>query len=223
MNNPIRALIIDDHEMVLDALKQFVNLQQSSAIEITHTANTEREARRILQDQDFDVVVVDMRLPRDRNEPKDNESGLRIIKIIKQQFPKTRVLAISGELDKSEFILRVIRSGADGYVLKRAAGLKEVIDAIERVFRGDKVYPQEVVRFVVDTGLDTNQPSNREQEVWQLIADGLTNREIAQRLNMTLDTVKRCTSDLYSKIGVTNRAQATRKWLEEQYGLVELS
>lgn len=222
MGNPIRVLIVDDHEMVLDALKQFVNLRQFHDIKITDTVNTEQGALRILQDQNFDVAVVDMRLPRIRSESGDDEAGLRIVQVIKQRFPSTKILAISGVLYKPEFILRVIRSGADGYVLKSAVCLEQVIEAIQQVYRGEKIYPPEVVRFVVDTGLAVEQPSNREQEIWQLIADGLTNREIAQKLHISLDTVKRCTSDLYSKIGVTNRAQATRKWLEEQYGFVEL-
>lgn len=221
MDNFIKVLVVDDHETILDAIKQFADLQQNYDIRITHTAGSEQEALNMLQDQNFDVAVIDMRLPRIRNEPNDSEAGLRIVKVIKMQFPTTKILAISGELYKPEFILRVIRNGADGYVLKRAARLDQIIDAIRQVCRGEKVYPSEVIHFFVNNDPTAAQLSDREQEIWQLITDGLTNREIAQQLFISLDTVKRCTSEIYSKIGVTNRAQATRKWLEKQYGLVE--
>lgn len=222
MKEPIRVLIVDDHQIILDAFIQAARLPQNRDIEISFTAGTEKEALRVLQTQDFDVAVIDIRLPPDYGKPGDNEAGLRVIKAISEKEQAPKVLGISGVIVAPEFIVRVIRSGADGYVLKKGSKLDEVFDAVRSVHQGGKVYPSEIVQFVVDTEATWLQLTEREQEIWRLIAEGLTNQDIADELSLSIDTVKRYASELYSKIRVSNRAQATRKWLEEQYGLIEI-
>lgn len=216
MVEPIKVLVIDDHKSVTDAFMQIATFPRNRDIKIAHTVETEEDALETLRTQSFDVAVVDMRLAG------DNEAGLRIIEATAGQAHAPKMLAISAAVETPEFIVRTIRSGAAGYILKRAAHWDEIFEAIRKVHRGEKVFPPEVIQIVVEGEPTWLRLTGREQEVWQLIADGLTNREIAQRLSISLDAVKRCTSELYGKIGVSNRAQATRKWLEEQYGLIEV-
>lgn len=216
MSSPIKVLVIDDHKSVTDAFVQLATLSKNRDIEIASTVETERDSMVAVQAQRFDVVVVDMRLGG------DNEAGLRIIESLVQQSHPPRLLAISAAVEQPEFILRTIRSGAAGYILKRAVNWDEIFEAIREVHKGRKVFPMEIMQAVVESEPTWLQLTDRERKVWQLIADGLTNREISLKLDTSLDTVKRCTSELYSKLGVTNRAMATRKWLEDQYGLIEI-
>lgn len=216
MSTSIRVLVIDDHKSVTDAFVQLATLSKNHDIEIVNTAETEREALEAVQVQRFDVVVVDMQLAG------DNEAGLRIIEALAQQPRPPRLLAISAAVEQPEFILRMIRSGANGCILKRAVNWDEIFEAIREVHKGRKVFPMEMMDAVVESESTWLQLTDRERKVWQFIADGLTNREIAPKLEISLDTVKRVTSELYSKLGVTNRAMATRKWLEDQYGLIEI-
>lgn len=220
--NTIKVMIIEDHEMLLDALKSTAELAQNRDIEIVCTARNEQEALEVLQDYNLDIVVVDMQLPRALGESRDNEAGLRIIKIISAQRSDLKTLAISGVIESPELILNVLRSGAAGYVLKRGSKLEQVFNSIREIYHGKTIYPPEVVQLAISGDTTKLHLTHRERKVWKSIADGLTNREISQKLYISLDTVKRCTSELYSKIEVTNRAQATRRWLEEQYGLVEI-
>ncbi len=160
-----------------------------------------------------------MRIPRVPNGPKDNEAGLRVIRAAAGRAGAPRFLAISGVLQEPEFILRAHDAGAAGYLLKQSEGWSELFDAIRKVHQGRKAYPSEIVDWVLDGTLKKPKLTEREQEIWKLIADGLQNAEIAHELSISVDAVKRNTTELYSKIGVTNRAEAVRLWMETQYGM----
>jgi DNA-binding NarL/FixJ family response regulator len=215
----IKILIVEDQGVMLDALRQYAEQPSNRDIQIVGTAETEEDAIEVLQSRQFDIAIIDMRLPRERGGPRDNEAGLRLITLAAQQHKALKMLAMSAEMEKPAFIIRVIRSGASGYVLKEGATLGDIFDAVRNIYQGRKVYPPEVVQFLVDgNSKSLDDLTEREREVWRLVAEGLTNQEIGQRLSISLDAVKRCTSELYDKIGVANRAQATRKWLEDQYG-----
>lgn len=138
MSNPIEVLVVDDHKSVTDAFVQLAGLSKNRDIEIVNTVATESEALAAVQVQRFDVVVVDMRLAG------DNEAGLRIIETLVQQPNAPKSLAISASVEQHEFIRRTSRSGAAGYILKRAVNWDEIFEAIRKVHRGEKVFPIEI-------------------------------------------------------------------------------
>ena len=216
MVESIRVLVIDDHKHIIDAFEQFAKLSKYQDIKIANSATTEKAALNILESERFDVAVVDMRMA------SDNETGLRIIESEARKPQAPKFLAISGHVETPEFIIRALRIGAAGYMLKKSAKWDDFFEAIRKIYRGERLFPQEVIGFVIDGDPEVSRLTKREQEVWQLIAEGLTVRQIAQEMSLSINTIKRITSELYAKIDVSSRAQATRTWLEVQYGLAEV-
>lgn len=218
MTNPIKVFVVEDTEMYLGAFLQMAKLPEYHDIQIILVARNEKEALKVMQSQNFDVALVDMQLPIDEGRLLDNEAGLRIVSAITSQPGAPKVLAFSAPLEKPEFIIRVIRAGASGYVRKRGTTPTELFDAIRRVYKGRKVFPEDITQYAI--GQESNKPqlSTKELELWQLIAKGHKDKEIADMTNLSLSRVKHIASELYIKIGVANRAQAVRKWVEDQYG-----
>lgn len=223
MDTTIRVLIVDDHEMILDALKQAAEQAENQDIKIVHMAKSEQQALEAAEELVFDVAVVDMRLPPVQGKIGDNEAGIRVIRKLAEHPDKPKIVGISGYLETPEFIIRVVKSGASGYILKEGAKLMQVFEAVRKVYNGGKVYPPDIVPYLVEGNSAFLRLTPREQEVWELLAEGYSNREIAYELDISIDTAKRYVSELYRKIGVSGRALATRKWLEDQYGLKELT
>lgn len=213
MTQPIRVLVVDDHEIILGAFSTLATLPKNHDITILHTVQTEPEALEILKTQDIDVAVVDMRLGG------DNEAGLRIIATMTEQPNPPKMLAISAAVESPDFIAAIMRSGATGYVLKRAMSWDTVFEAIRKVYRGEQVLPREI-EVLMDDKITEPDITKRERKVWQLIAEGGSDQDIAEQLSIPLDVLTQCVDNLYGKIGAMNRAQATRRWLEYRYGVV---
>lgn len=215
---PIRVMLIDDQTMMLDGWQRVAAKVED--INITHTATTEKEALEILERarESFDVVVVDMEMPKG-----DPEAGLRLIEAESKKPGAPRFLAISGVMMSPEFIIRASRIGAAGYTLKTTSDLDRFFDDIRRVHRGERVFPPNIIDYVLDERSTWLQLNDRDKKIWQLIAEGKTNKEIAKELNFSVSVIKTQASELYSKLGVASRTQATRKWMEEQYGMQEFN
>jgi DNA-binding NarL/FixJ family response regulator len=201
----IRVLIADDHEVVRMGIK--VLLQRQPNMHVIGEASTGEEAVQQAVALRPDVVVMDIRMP--------GISGVEACQRITRQLPETRVVMLTSYAE-DDLLFAAIRAGASGYVLKRI-GSDDLVRTIESVGRGesalDPAMTEAVFREVRLTEKNKESAifsdlSAQEMRVLALIADGLTNREIAGRLFLGEGTVRNYVSNLLSKLHLANRAEA---------------
>lgn len=203
MTEPIRIFLLDDHEVVRHGISEL--LAAVPDFEIVGEAGTVADAVPRMLASRPDVAVLDMRLP--------DGSGLEACREIRSAHPTTYCLILTS-YDDHDAVLASVLAGASGYVLKevRTAGL---VDAIRQVAMGRSLIDPAVISQVMSrvTTRQTVDPrlqdlSTREREVLDLISEGLTNRQIGERLFLSEKTVKNYTSRLFAKLGVERRSQA---------------
>jgi DNA-binding NarL/FixJ family response regulator len=185
----LRVLVVDDHDVVQWGFRLL--LERQSWVERCLAASTGAEAVQVCRQAKPEVALVDMLL--------GSESGAEVCEEIHQVSPDTRVLLISGAGIISPNVARA--AGAAGFISKDWSAV-DVVRAVRRVSQGHEVFAE----APLDSPL-----SEREQEVLSLIATGSTNKEIAGHLHLSPHTVKEHTSAIYRKLGVRNRAEATRQ------------
>jgi DNA-binding NarL/FixJ family response regulator len=199
---PISLLYADDH---LAARLGLDRLLQGTGIELTAQASNGEEALQFLAKEKFDVVVLDIRMP--------HSDGLHALGRIKLDHPEQPVLLYS-IYDNPTYIARAVALGANGFVLKSEPG-STLIEAIKKVKGGESVWTREELRKV--TGAlstpramgDAEVPlTTRENEVLKLLANGMTNKQISEQLEISYETVKEHVQHILRKIGVTDRTQA---------------
>jgi DNA-binding NarL/FixJ family response regulator len=200
-----RVLIADDHYMVVEGIRSL--LQHQKDIEWLGHAMNAASCLSFLQNQPVDVLFLDINLP--------DKSGIDLCKEVKDKYPATRVVGISS-FNQLSFIEKMMENGASGYVLKNATQ-EELIEAIETVMDGGKFLSNEVAS-IVKKGPDPNVPviTRREKEVLGLIADGLTNSEIAEKLFISITTVDTHRKSLLTKFNVKNTASLIRLAMQYQ-------
>jgi DNA-binding NarL/FixJ family response regulator len=189
-SEPLRVLVVDDHDVVQWGFRLL--LERQSWVERCLAASDGAEAVEICRTQRPEVALVDMLL--------GSESGAEVCEEIRAVSPGTRVLLISGAGVISPFVAR--SAGASGFISKDWSAV-DVVKAVRMVSLGTEVFADHAA---LDSPL-----SEREQEVLSLIATGSTNKEIAGHLHLSPHTVKEHTSAIYRKLGVRNRAEATRQ------------
>ena len=185
----LRVLVVDDHDVVQWGFRLL--LERQPWVERCLAASTGSEAVEVCRKAQPEVALVDMLL--------GTESGAEVCEEIHQVSPDTRVLLISGAGIISPNVARA--AGAAGFISKDWSAV-DVVRAVRRVSQGHEVFAE----APLDSPL-----SEREQEVLSLIATGSTNKEIAAQLHLSPHTVKEHTSAIYRKLGVRNRAEATRQ------------
>jgi DNA-binding NarL/FixJ family response regulator len=196
----IRVLIADDHEVVRSGLK---SLLSQDGIEVVGEAADGSEAVRLAQDTKPQVVLLDVRM--------SGSDGLAALGELRQKSPETAVVILS-TYDNPTYLARALALGAHGYLLKGSRS-DELIDAIRRAASGEALWTREEIRRVSGvsaTPLDDVEIAltKRESEVLRQIASGLTNKEIAQTLSISYETVKEHVQHVLRKIGVSDRTQA---------------
>jgi DNA-binding NarL/FixJ family response regulator len=201
---PIRVLLADDQRVVREGLSMLVGLLPG--IEVVGTAADGEEAVRLGIARAPDVVLMDLRMPR--------VDGIEAIRRLAQERPQARVIALTTFADEPT-VLSALRAGARGYLTKDA-GAEEIHRAILAVARGEAALDAAVQHHVIAAAVSESAPAGelpdgltpREAEVLALIADGLTNGEIAAKLVVSQATVKSHVNHLFAKAGVRDRAQA---------------
>ena len=186
----LRVLVVDDHDVVQWGFRLL--LERQSWVERCLAARDGEEAVDVCRRLRPGVALVDMLLGA--------ESGAEVCEAIRAVSPGTRVLLISGAGAISQLVAR--SAGASGFISKDWPAV-DVVKAVRMVARGTEVFAE---HGALDSPL-----SEREQEVLSLVATGSTNKEIAARLHLSPHTVKEHTSSIYRKLGVRNRAEATRQ------------
>lgn len=198
----IKLLIADDHEVVRCGLR---SLMEGTDIKIVAEASTGEETVRLVQKHKPDVVLVDIRMP--------GGDGLNALGRIKLDQPELPVLILS-TYDNPTYVARAVALGAAGYVLK-GEPRERLIEAIEVAAAGDSIWTRDELRRVTGAlatprlSSDVEVPlTKRESEVLRQLALGLTNKEIAQALSISYETVKEHVQHILRKVGVSDRTQA---------------
>ncbi len=194
MKKPVTILLADDHAIVRMGLKAVFELEETIAV----VAEAATVPETIAAHERFkpDVTLLDLRMPG---------GGVEALKLILERKPDARVLVLtSSELE--EDIYRVIKLGAFGYAFKTTPP-EQLTEAIHAVHSGARWIPEEVARKMADR-TDTEELSQRETEVLQLVLKGLTNPEIADALSISLGTAKAHLRSILSKLQVSDRTEA---------------
>lgn len=214
----IKVLICDDQEIVCEGLKRILEIDPE--LSVVGTARDGQEALELVAQTSPDLVLMDLKMPV--------MNGIQATSKIKAQFPNTLVLILTTYTD-DEWLFDAIRSGASGYLLKDQPR-DELIQAIKGTMEGDAYIDPAVAKKVLANVAQTppvkRQPvdislSERELEVLELLAVGLSNADIAQRLYLSEGTVRNYASAIFTKLGVSDRTQAVIAAL--RYGLVDLN
>ncbi len=200
---PLRIVLIDDHEVVRTGIKALLDSQDD--MEVVGEAGTVEEGVRRVGYDEPDVAVVDVRLP--------DGSGVEACRDIRERFPDVKVLMLTSFADE-EALMSAILAGAAGYVLKRVKGTDLVRD-IRRVGAGESLLDPDMTEALF-TRLRSgpkddpllSRLSPQEREIVHHIAEGKTNKEIAEEMFLAEKTVKNYVSNLLAKLGMSRRSEA---------------
>jgi DNA-binding NarL/FixJ family response regulator len=204
MNEPITVLIVDDHAVVRRGIRAL--LEAEGDFQVAGEAGSGGEAVLLAADLAPDVVLMDLVMPE--------MDGVAATRLVKQQSPRSQVIVLTS-YHEDEHIYPAVRAGALSYLLK-SVGLEELTEAIRKAARGEAVlHPHVAARLVQElhgasqeTRLLYAALSEREREVLRLIADGLPNAQIAERLVISERTVKSHVNNILGKLQVADRTQA---------------
>ncbi len=191
----IRVLIADDHAVVRQGLRTFLDLQDD--MEVVAEAADGAEALAAAEEHTPDIVLVDLVMP--------NVDGIEAIRGLRERVPAARAIILSSFID-DEKLLPAVRAGAAGYLLKDVQP-QELVAAIRTVHAGGALlHPKVASRLLEELSTDPLTP--REREVLALIGRGMANKLIARELELSEKTVKAHVSNILAKLGVTDRTQA---------------
>ncbi|MDQ7028924.1 MAG: response regulator transcription factor [Ardenticatenia bacterium] len=210
----IKVVLADDHAVVRQGIRDF--LEESGTIAIVGEASTGEGAWQLIREHHPDVAILDVRLP--------DVSGLEITKRIRRHWPDMGVLILSA-YDDDPFVMAALQAGANGYVLK-TANADEIVTAVQAVAAGQSALDPNIVQKIMHhlsgraAGVMLEPLTAREIEVLQLVAKGLTNREIGHRLGISDRTVQGHLANIYGKLQVNSRTEAVTRAL--QLGLIDL-
>ena len=209
----IHVLIVDDHTLFRESLRSL--LKDIEGIEVVGEAESGAQAVVKTMQLQPDVVLMDIAMP--------NMNGLEATRQIKRQNPSVKILALT-MYETEQYIFEMLRAGAWGYIPKRAPA-RELISAIQAVYQGDAFLYPSVARKVLDRYLEQikagakeenhKRLTDRELQILCLIAEGKTNKEIANLLGISIRTVKTHRLNLMAKLEVHDRAQLVRYAIRE--------
>jgi DNA-binding NarL/FixJ family response regulator len=201
----IRVVVADDHPMFRDGLATL--LGAVADIELVAAVVSGEDAVRIAAEQQPDVVVMDLHMP--------GLNGIEATRRIVAESPHIGVLALT-MFDEDESVFQVMRAGARGFLLK-GADQDDILRAVRAIAHGDAIFGPAVARRMIGyfgttrrqtTGLPFAQLTDREHEVLNLVAKGHNNTEVARTLLVSPKTIRNHVSNIFTKLQVTDRAQA---------------
>lgn len=204
----LRILLADDHQILLESLTDSINL--SDKIEVVAMANNGEEVLKKLEIFDVDVLVCDMQMPV--------LDGVGTILKVRQMYPKHKILMLS-MLEDAQNIEKAIQAGASGYILKKAKRI-ELEKAIIAVANGETYFSKEILEILkIQQPTEQNIPislSIREIEILKLITKEFSSQQIANLLQISLNTVESHRKNIYRKLNIKNLAGAIRFALENK-------
>jgi DNA-binding NarL/FixJ family response regulator len=211
-----RILLADDHAVVRRGLRMVLEAQPD--LEVVAEAGDGIEAVRRGLEDDVDLAVVDITMPR--------MTGLHAARELHRHRPKLRILMLSMH-ENERYLYEALKAGASGYVLKTVAD-RDLVEAVRAAMRGEKfLYPGAMTPLIEDFLRRARQDlpvredplTTREQEVVKLVAEGYTNKQIAETLIISEKTVERHRANILEKLGMRDRVELTRYAI--RHGLTE--
>lgn len=214
----IQVLIVDDHAVLRDGIRSLLESYDDMAV--VGEASNGREAVQMVGQLAPDVVLMDVAMPE--------MDGLEATRRIAAAHPRSRVLVLT-QHDSQEYVFPILEAGAAGYLLKKVRGT-ELVSAIRAVHEGGSFLSPSVAKTVIDRSLRQREPheeesngarlTEREREVLKLVAEGLSNQEIADRLSLSIKTVMGHRANLMDKLGIHSRVELVKYAIRA--GLVEI-
>lgn len=203
---PIRILLADDHALLLEGLRSMLDAEPD--LRVVATATSGEQALDLVRREKPDVVVLDIELA--------GMSGLVVLQAIRAEALPVRVLVLTAYSDGAS-VRGALEGGADGFALKTEPP-QQTIASIRQVHRGKLVFPDAAKRWLLGRHApsDPDKLTEREAAVLALVAEGVTNAEIARRLRVSENTVKFHLQNLYTKLGVSNRTEAAAHYLRDR-------
>jgi two-component system, NarL family, response regulator DevR len=200
--NAVRVFLLDDHEIVRRGLREL--LEAEGDITVVGEAGTAEEALARIPATAPQVAVLDVRLP--------DGDGVEVCREVRSRHPEIQCLMLTSYAD-DEALFSAIMAGASGYILKQVKG-SDLIDGVRRVAAGESLLDPSVTRRVLErlrTKPEDDELSGlteQERRILDLIAEGLTNRQIGERMFLAEKTIKNYVSNLLSKLGMSRRSEA---------------
>jgi DNA-binding NarL/FixJ family response regulator len=200
---PIRVIIADDHEMILEGLH--VMLKKAPEIEIIGEASNGEQLLRLTRQLKPDVVLTDVKMPQ--------TDGVAATKKIKEEFPHIGIVALSS-YDEGRFLLDMVKAGAKGFLLKTALR-SEILEAIKKASVGESFYcahSRDKLSEIISRssqyvrGVDQELFTDRERQIIQLICEGLSSKQVAYRLCLKARTIESYRERIMMKMNVNNSA-----------------
>ena len=214
----IRVLVADDHAIIREGLRVMLGNQPDR--EVVGVATNGREAVQLVEKQEPDIAVIDLSMPE--------LNGIEANQQMLPRHPHITVIVLSIHETKP-YVYRALKAGARGYLIKETAGL-EVVDAVRAVYRGERYLSQRIADLLtnasfrnLETSIEVSPLetlSSREREILQLVAEGKTSQEIAERLSISPKTVDTYRSRLMHKIRVEDVAGLVKFAI--QHGVISL-
>ena len=199
-SKPIRVMIVDDHDMVRRGLATFLRVKAD--LELVGEASNGEEALQVCEQVQPDVILMDLVMPK--------MSGADATRIIRERCPQVQVIALTSFGEK-ELVQEALQAGAISYLLKNVSA-DDLTEAIRAAHVGRATLAPEAAQALIQAASQGPTPGHdltpREREVLALLVEGLTNPEIAERLTVSYSTARAHVSNILSKLGVSNRAEA---------------
>jgi DNA-binding NarL/FixJ family response regulator len=206
----IKLFIVDDHYMVVEGIHSL--LQHESDIDWMGHASNAASCLSFLQHEKPDVILMDINLP--------DKNGIDLCKEVKEKYPAIYILGLS-TFNQQSFIEKMIASGASGYLLKNATQ-QELMEGVQTVIKGKQYLSFDAAVAIRKIDADNEAPiiTRREKEVLELIANGLTNNEMAERLFISASTIDTHRKNLLTKFGARNTASLVK--IVMQYNILQI-
>jgi two-component system response regulator NreC len=213
----IKVLVVDDHAIVREGVRMI--LAKEPDLEVVGEAGDGAQALELTERMRPDVVIMDISMP--------GMGGIEATQTLRAQHPDVQVLALTMHEDES-YVFQLLRAGAAGYVLKRAAA-QDLVQAVRAAAKGDAFLYPSVARKVVEDYLKRVESgeererydglTGREKEILTLIAQGLSNQQIAEKLYISIKTVQTHRAHILEKLGLHDRTELVRYAIRK--GLIE--
>jgi two-component system NarL family response regulator len=207
-SSPIRILIADDHPVVLAGLTSMLSTQPN--MEVVGSASVGEEALQMLRTCPADILLLDLRMP--------GMNGVDTLHAIRAERINVRAIILTS-FETDEDIYRSVQAGAQGYVLK-GAPQSDMVEAIQTVHAGRRYFPRHIAARLAERIMRTDLTA-RELEVLEMLAHGLTNKEIGNALNISGNTVRNHVNSIIEKLEVSDRTEAATTAI--QRGIIEVS
>ncbi|SEG17816.1 response regulator [Parabacteroides chinchillae] len=201
----IKVVIVDDHPIVADGIRQLIS--EEAGMDVVGTAMCGKDCKELLQNTTPDIILLDINLP--------DMNGMDLCAYVHNRYPFIRIIALTG-FKEYFYMQKMLQNGASGYLLKNALP-EEILEGIRSVYKGERYFSEEA-GSVISARKEKGKLflTIRETELLSLIVEGYTNKEIAEKLFLGVETVNSYRKNLLLKLGVKNTAAMVKLAITEK-------